>query len=122
MISYQVYKLVHLLGVLMLFLSFGGLILQAINGGDRNHPWRKLLMITHGIGILLALVGGFGLLARIGIIWPWPGWAVTKMAIWVVLAALPAIVVRNPSWATAFWWVTLALGGFAAYLAGSKPF
>lgn len=109
MISYQVYKLVHLLGVLMLFLSFGGLILQAINGGDRNHPWRKLLMITHGIGILLALVGGFGLLARIGIIWPWPGWAVTKMAIWVVLTALPAIVVRNPSWATGFWWVTPAL-------------
>jgi hypothetical protein len=122
MISYQVYKLIHLLGVLMLFLSFGGLIRHAINGGDHNHPWRKLLMITHGIGILLALVGGFGLLARIGILWPWPGWAVTKMAIWVVLAALPAVVIRNSSWAAAFWWITLALGGFAAYLAGSKPF
>jgi hypothetical protein len=44
------------------------------------------------------------------------------MAIWVVLAALPAVVLRNPSWAPAFWWITLVLGGAAAYLAGSKPF
>jgi hypothetical protein len=121
MLSYQVYKLVHLLGVLMLFLSFGGLIRHSING-ERNHPWRKLSMITHGVGILLALVGGFGLLARLGIIWPWPGWVITKMVIWVVLAALPALVVRNPSWANAFWWMTLVLGASAAYLAGSKPF
>jgi hypothetical protein len=122
MISYQVYKLLHLLGVLMLFLSIGGLILHAISGGSRDYSWRKLVMITHGIGILLALVGGFGLLARLDIIWPWPGWVMTKVAIWVILAAFPALIARNPLWATGFWWTTLVLGGLAAYLAGSKPF
>jgi len=122
MIPFQVYKLVHLVGVLMLFLSVGGLILYTIHGSDRKHPWRKVLLATHGIGIILALVGGFGLLARIGIFWPWPGWVAIKVGIWVIFAALPAIVVRIPSWTKTLWWTVVVLGGLAAYLAGQKPF
>lgn len=122
MIPYQVYKLIHLVGVLMLFLSVGGLILYTIYGGDRKHPWRKVLLATHGIGIILVLVAGFGLLARIGIFWPWPGWVAIKVGIWVVFAALPAIIARKPSWTNFLWWMVVVLGGFAAYLAGQKPF
>ena len=122
MIPYYIYKLIHLVGVLMLFLSVGGLILYTIHGGDRNQPWRKLLLATHGIGIILALVGGFGLLARIGVFWPWPGWVAVKVGIWVIFAAIPAIIARNPSSATAFWWGAVVFGALAAYLAGSKPF
>lgn len=121
MIPYQVYKLVHLIGVLMLFLSIGGLILYMVYGGDRKHPWRKVLLATHGIGIILALVAGFGLLARIGIYWPWPGWVAIKVGIWVIFATLPAIIARNP-WTKTLWWTVVVLGGIAAYLGGQKPF
>jgi hypothetical protein len=122
MVPFQVYKLVHLLGILMLFLSLGGLILYANDGSGRKHPWHKLLFLTHGIGIFLAVLGGFGLLARLGIVWPWPGWVAAKFIIWMVFAGLPALVIRNPSWAKTFWWTILVLGGTAAYLAGQKPF
>ncbi|HEV8344705.1 MAG TPA: hypothetical protein VGR30_20285 [Candidatus Binatia bacterium] len=122
MVPFQVYKLVHLLGILMLFLSLGGLILYANDGSGRKHPRHKLLFLTHGIGIFLAVLGGFGLLARLGILWPWPGWVAAKFTIWMVFAGLPALVIRNPSWTKTFWWTIPALGGTAAYLAGQKPF
>lgn len=122
MIPYQIYKLVHLVGVLTVFLSLGGLVLYAVDGSDRKHPWRKRLFLSHGVGILLVVLGGFGLLARMDILWPWPGWVAGKLAIWVTLAALPTLITRTPSWAKSLWWIIVVLGGSAAYLAGQKPF
>lgn len=123
MISYSVYKVVHLVGVLMVFLSLGGVATNAINGGQKNHSWRKPIAITHGIGLLLSLVGGFGLLARLGIIHGGlPGWALAKLGIWILFAVLIAVVSRRPAWARPIWSVIIVLGATAAYLAGSKPF
>lgn len=123
MISYQVYKTVHLVGILMLFLSLGGVITHVINGGSRDHSWRKPLAITHGLGLLLALVGGFGLLARLGIMHGMlPGWVLAKLAIWLVFAILIGVMIRKNSWAESLWFIVLILGGVAAYLAGTKPF
>ena len=123
MISYSVYKVVHLLGVLMVFLALGGVTMHVINGGGKDHSWRKPVAITHGIGLLLALVGGFGLLARLGVMHgTLPGWVIAKLGIWLVFAVLVGVVVRKKSWAKPLWLITLLLGGLAAYLAGSKPF
>jgi hypothetical protein len=45
----------------MLFLSVGGLIHHMLNGGTKaTNAWRKQAAITHGIGIVLILLGGFG--------------------------------------------------------------
>ena len=123
MISYAVYKVVHLVGVLMVFLALGGVTTNAINGGAKNHSWRKPIAITHGIGLLLSLVGGFGLLARLGIIHGGlPGWALAKLGIWILFAVLIAVVSRKQAWAKTIWPLIIVLGGTAAYLAGSKPF
>jgi uncharacterized membrane protein SirB2 len=122
MTAYHLYKLIHLVGVLTVFLSVGGLILYAVDGSERKHPWRKRLFISHGIGIFLALLGGFGLLATIGIVWPWPGWVASKLTIWVIFAALPAVTIRTPSWAKSLWWMALLLGAGAVYLVVQKPF
>ncbi len=122
MISYSIYKIVHLLGVMMVFLSLGGVIMHAINGGGREHSWRKPVSITHGIGLFLALLGGFGLLARLGVVHgALPGWVIAKLAIWLVFAILIGVVIRKNSWAKPIWIISLLLGGVAAYLAGSKP-
>lgn len=123
MISYSVYKVVHLLGVLMVFLSLGGATMHSINSGGKDHSWRKPLSITHGVGLLLALIGGFGLLARLGVMHgALPGWVITKLGIWFVFAIMVGVVVRKKSWAKPLWLITILLGGVAAYLAGSKPF
>lgn len=123
MISYGVYKIVHLVGVLMVFLALGGVATNAINGGQKNHSWRKPIAITHGIGLLLSLVGGFGLLARLGIVHGGlPGWVMAKLGIWILFAVLIGVVSRKPNWAKPVWPLIILLGATAAYLAGNKPF
>jgi hypothetical protein len=122
-ISYSVYKIVHLSGILMVFLSLGGAAMHAINGGEKNHAWRKPVAITHGLGLLLALVGGFGLLARLGIAHGGlPGWVIAKLGIWLILGALLAVLIRKKNLAKSLWIFVIFLGGVAAYLAGYKPF
>jgi hypothetical protein len=122
MIPLLVYKNLHLLGVLMIFVALGGLILQQIQATTREQVWRKSVAITHGIGMVLALVGGFGMLERLRISWPWPGWVLGKIIIWLVLGVLVALVGRAPALAKWLWWITIALGAIAAYLALNKPF
>ncbi|MBM3223032.1 MAG: hypothetical protein FJZ47_04410 [Candidatus Tectomicrobia bacterium] len=113
----------HLLGILMLFLSYGGVINHVINGGTRStNTWRIPAAVTHGLGLLLALVGGFGLLAKIGISWPWPGWVIVKLIIWLLFAAVVGMAARSAVLGKGLWWMLLLLGAVAAYMAGVKPF
>ena len=122
MLDYQVYKLIHLIGVFMVYLAFGGLLLNALVGGDKQSPGRKASAITHGVGLFLVLLGGFGLLARLGIHWPWPGWIIVKVLIWLAFGGLIAVIARKPGMSKAIWWLTLVLGIIAAYMAVYKPF
>ena len=123
MISYSVYKIIHLIGVFMVFLSLGGIGMHAINKGGRDHAWRKPVAMTHGLGLLLALVGGFGLLARLGVMHgSLPGWVLIKLGIWFIFAILIGALIRKPALAKSIWVLTILLGGFAVYLAGAKPF
>ena len=64
MMSYEFYKIIHILGLVLLFFSLGALIFHSLSGGEKKFALRKFLMIQHGIGLLLVLTGGFGLLAR----------------------------------------------------------
>ena len=54
----QFYLWLHLAGVSLILLAVGALAHGAQTG-------RKLLSAAHGVGLLLSLVGGFGLLARV---------------------------------------------------------
>ncbi len=118
----ETYKFIHLLGVLMIFLSIGGAIMHVINGGNKIHSWKKPMAITHGIGLLLALLGGFGALAKLGGPSMFPGWAIGKLLIWVFMAVVITILFKKKEWSKPLWLVMLLLGGFAAYLANFKPF
>jgi hypothetical protein len=119
----SVYKLVHLMGIIMIFLALGSQINYAINGGvTAQNVWRKATGMTHGIGLLLVLVSGFGMLARLGIYWPWPGWVIGKMVIWLLLGSLIAVVSRKPGCGRGMWYAVLILGLLAIYFATIKPF
>ena len=124
MISYQIYKVLHLSSVFMVIMSLGAMALHSINGGGREHRFRKQLATTHGIGLILSLVAGFGLLARLGFVhnqWP-PGWALTKMLIWLIFGGLSGVLIRKPQFAKPLWLGIIILFSMAAYLAQYKPF
>jgi len=122
MLSLLFYKNLHLLGVFMLFIALGGVILHQINATARENIWRKPVAITHALGMVLVLVGGFGMLARLRITWTWPGPVTAKIVLRHLFGALIAVIRRAPALAKPLWWVTIVLGALAAYLALNHPF
>ncbi len=119
--SASLYKIIHLLGVLMVFLSLGGVLLHAINGGSKEYSWRKQIGMTHGIGLLLALLGGFGMMAKLNYSYT-DGWFLIKVVIWLSLGAMLSLAAKKPEQGKLFWMLTLILGLLAAYLGIEKPF
>ena len=116
---YAIYKLMHVVGLMLLFLGVGGLLLSARSAPSRAPRGSATLF---GVGLLAMLVGGFGMMARLGIQWPWPGWLIAKLGVWLTIGALPVlahrqILPRGPAWLLA-----AVLGGVAGWLAISKPF
>jgi len=125
MIGYQAYKVIHLIGIFFTLAALAGLALGVANGATKQtNPARKLISASHGLGLLLVLLGGFGLLARLGLIHgaAFPGWVWTKLAIWLVIGGLVAVPYRRPVLARLVFVTVPVLGGFAAWLAIFKPF
>jgi hypothetical protein len=113
--SYEFYKILHILGLSLVVLSLGGIMVHAINGGTKmTNSFRKGVMITHGVGLLLLLVAGFGMLAKLGIQGV-PTWVGLKLIIWLALGALVAFAYRQ-SLARKLWIVVPALVLLAAIL------
>ena len=108
------YSLLHLTGILMVFIGNGSLIGLAISKVD-NPGVKKLGAITSGIGLALLLVAGFGLIAKLGYSYT-STWIVVKMIIWLLLGSLVAFINRKPEWAKLLWWITLLLGLIAVLM------
>jgi hypothetical protein len=120
--SYEFYKVVHLLGIIALFTSLGGLAMLVLRGGSEaeTKPLRKLLMAVGGVSLLVVFVAGFGLMARKEMMGTsWPLWIYFKLGIWLALGACQTAVRKIP----ATWWYFLlpAIGAGAAYFAIVKP-
>jgi hypothetical protein len=112
--SYEIYKVLHLFGLVTLFASLGALTIVPL---DRRKPF----MMLHGIAAVIMLVAGFGLLARLQLMGSMPGWVHAKIAIWVILGATPVILKKKPNLAFKVLLLSLLLGGAAAFLAIYKP-
>ena len=124
MVSYEAYKLIHIFGILLLIFSLGGLCLQATDGrAGPSGRGRKLLGFTHGAAVLLILVAGFGLLARLSISHgvAWPRWVWGKVGIWVFLGVTPFVIRKSVTLTRSLWLGVPILGAVAAYLAIYKP-
>jgi hypothetical protein len=78
--------------------------------------------MVHGIGLLIALVAGFGMLAKLGLMSSFPGWAAGKLVIWFALGALPAPIYRMGKKSMMFAPITVLIAALAAYFAIYKPF
>jgi uncharacterized membrane protein HdeD (DUF308 family) len=120
MISYQIYKILHLVSLFGVFMCMGALIIHGMNGGGRDHPARKWLMVSFSVFMFLALTGGFGLVARIQT--GMQPWVYAKTLLWLIVGGYMSVIVRKPQWAKANWFVMLLLGITGAWIALYKPF
>ncbi len=121
--SYNFYKILHIVSVLGVFASLGAVSYHALNGGARaGARGRAIVSGLHGGGLLLVLVAGFGLAARLELMSGLPGWVYAKLAIWLVAGALLAVPYRKPAAAGAILMLLPVLGLLAAWLAIAKPF
>jgi hypothetical protein len=112
--SYEFYKILHLIGLVALFISIGILAYIPLEK-------RKPFIVLHGVSSLVMFVAGFGLLAKLGMARDMGTWTYAKIAIWLVLGATPVVLKRKPELATSVALTSVVLGALAAYLAIMKP-
>ena len=124
MLSYELYKVIHILGIALIVTALGGVALHALNGGlKRDNRARALVAALHGTGMLLVIVAGFGRFARREL--PQSamlsGWLITKLVVWILLGAAIALPYRRPTLARLMLVAVPLLAGLAAYMAICKP-
>lgn len=88
------YKFLHHVGLLLTFISLGGLGALALSGQGQSKA-RAPFVALHGAGLIVILVAGFGWLAKLG--YGLPVWAVVKIVIWLALGALVVPLRRKPA-------------------------
>jgi hypothetical protein len=124
---YTAYKVLHIAGIAAVFAGLGALAFHAMNGGTKDdNKQRPIVLATHGIGLVILLVTGFGMMARLvnanaasyGAVWLW-----LKIGIWLVAGGLIVIPNRAPKLAGAMWVaipiLALLAAAFARQLVGS---
>jgi hypothetical protein len=120
-IPFLVYKTFHLVGVMLTVVALGGMAIHAANGGTRDQSLtRRLTTASHGLGLLLVLVAGFGMLARLGGT-AGSGWVLIKLVIWLTLGAAAVVPYRRPQFARALFLIVPLLAALAAIVAITKP-
>ncbi len=114
MISYSIYKVIHLVALLLISSCFG---VSFFSG--KSEKWPRIVGMTASF---LLLVGGMGLLARLGMK-SWPLWVHVKIGIWCIIAIAGPIcakrLTKNRGLAYSGIMFLLAC---AVYLAIYKPF
>ncbi len=118
--SYEFYKWLHIVGFVAVFLGLAAYWGLSVAGSTQIHKYRKSLALVHGLGLLVALVSGFGLIARLGL-HQFPIWIYLKLVIWLSLGASLMLAKRCGHWGIKLPLSWVALIGIAAYLAIFKP-
>jgi len=109
--DYTTYKIIHLIGIAILSLGVGGMI---AGGNDR-----KAFAICQGIGLVVMLVSGFGLLAKLKL--GYPPFAIAKTVLWIIIAMLPMLFRKLKLPVGAAIIIAVALMGVLAWLGTVKP-
>ncbi|MBT8036462.1 MAG: hypothetical protein KJO21_02850 [Verrucomicrobiae bacterium] len=117
--NYEIYRLIHFAGIFTLLIAFGSLFT-----GDKS---TKAGAIGHGVGLLLILLGGFGMQAKLKDAYDvmygtsFPTWMIIKIIIWIALGGSMVLVKRRIIKGLTAWILIIALALASAYLGYKKP-
>jgi hypothetical protein len=110
------YRIIHLVGLAALTLGLGGML---ASGGILAGGNRKTFAIWNGVALLVLLISGFGLLAKLHL--GFPHFAIMKVILWLVIGALPVLFRRLKLPLSAAIVIVLVLVGVMAWLGATKP-
>ncbi len=110
--SLQTYHILHLVGLICVYIGFGGLL--SSEGAKKAMKW-------HGIGLVISLVSGFGMLAKMGIMGAMPMWVWIKIGLWLVLGFLPVLSKRRMLAPSVVVLIAIIVGVALACLGYLKP-
>ena len=118
MFSHQFYNVVHIVGIVLIMAALGGIAASA-DAVSRARWTGRGALAFHLLGVFLILLGGFGMLARLGIVQgsSWPGWIWAKVVIWGMLGVAAFVPRRFPRTALPMMVALPLLEGLAAYMA-----
>lgn len=105
------YKIIHIIGLTLLFFSLGGLFTKYTKGA----------VIGHGVALLLIIVSGFGLQQK-SLGGEFPTWMIVKVVIWLAFGAMVALAKKGKLTLMQAASVSVVLAGFAAWLVFTRPF
>lgn len=124
--KYEIYRLIHFTGIFVLLFAFGSLFT-----GEKS---TKGAAIGHGIGLLLILLGGFGMHAspvggefklkdtyRLIYGTTFPTWLILKIVIWLALGACMVLAKRRVIKGALAWILIIGLAVGSYLLAFKKP-
>lgn len=109
----RIYSIIHVFSILMLS---GSIFYIAAN--PQKHKKSKMMAINGIVG-LIALVGAFGLIAKLGYSYS-AGWIIVKLVAWLFLMGLAGMTYKKPK---GFVLSGLIISlGVALYMVYFKPF
>lgn len=115
---YEFYKILHFTGLILTFTSLAGYIFHLSQ--NKTNEKRKFFAILHGVGLLILLVSGFGLAARLGYVQQLPIWIYIKLIFWLIAGAAFALVKRQVFGPKVLYTITVTLAILAAVTAVTK--
>lgn len=122
---YEFYRTLHFAGIIFLF---GGLIGGLIAGlalsatkTEFTGQARKMAFLTHGLGMALMLVSGFGMAAKLGYFGDLPNWIYSKLVIWLLLGLAMSLAKRKAQLGWPLLVLFSGLGMTAIFIAVNKP-
>ena len=93
-------------------------ILHLIKTVRNRYALVRLPAMIHGIGLLLILVSGFGMQAKLKL--GFPVWMISKLVILLALGGSIALIKRKALPPVAIYFLVIFLGSIAAYLGFSN--
>lgn len=109
-----IYKTLHYVGMIVLFTGLGSLV-----AADLKKPSAlRLPASLHGIGLLLILVSGFAMQAKLNHLFG--TWLVVKILILLVLSGFIMVIKRQLLPTPVIYLLIVILGSIAAYLGFSN--